>query len=184
MIRSRSILRNRACVLILVLLTTLAGACSSPQEASIDARAELLARPSSEQAVERYQQMQRRIQSEVEAVIGPRDWVVVGERVDDVCGFGRFGEQKDARSVSLPRSQFAGGITDTQWPRVSAGINSVLREYGFSSEGLVVLDRNGTREINAAEPATGATFTFGSKVNTLVRISTGCHLPQASKAGQ
>lgn len=145
---------------------------------SVDRRTELDARPSLEQAVSYYGEMQTQLRDRLSAEVGLLDWEVSDPPGGAGCGedFAGMGGQTATTELWLVRQD----IPDDDWPRAVQITTDILARYGFGTPAPVV-DSPGDHEI-AAYDRFGAYFVFGTKVATVMRVSTGCHLPDGARA--
>ncbi|APU18937.1 LppA family lipoprotein [Actinoalloteichus sp. GBA129-24] len=164
----------------LIVAPLLAGCGGSTREEDTvnDDRAVLLGRPSIEQITERYEEMQERITTRLSEELGPWEWVNDQNMTRSGCAeFPHVGGE----SRSLDRRHFLGSLPDAQWPQAVAIVTEISGEYDFG-EPEVIVDRVGDHEIVGHDPF-GARYTFGTAANTLLSVSTGCHLPQETGGG-
>ena len=66
-------------------------------------------------------------------------------------------------------------MPDDKWVRVAEIAQDVARKYEFETPLRVIVDQPGNHEITAAD-ALGADLIFGTKLNTVLQVRTGCHL--------
>ena len=166
-----------AIALAAALTTALATGCTTEgpamdPAAQPDPAAQLAARPSSQQIVTRYEQMEQRIRDRLDAEIGPFVWEVKRNGEQGGCGanFPNLG----GVTTYLPSWGFDGNIADADWPRAKQIVTQIIAEYGFTSPTLQI-DKPGQHETSAADLALGAQFDLGTKVNTTMQTTTGCH---------
>ncbi|MPZ67798.1 MAG: hypothetical protein GEU83_20710 [Pseudonocardiaceae bacterium] len=73
-----------------------------------------------------------------------------------------------------------GNLPDARWPQALAIVTEVTGRYGFAPPEIIV-DRPNEHTI-VGTGQYGATYDFGTAVNTVLGVSTGCHRnPQASQ---
>lgn len=139
-----------------------------------DQRAALRQRPDIEQISTRYEQMQTRLRDRLSTEFPGLIW----ERDDDGarrgCGF-EFPDVPEGESRSLARWTGPGGLPDEQWDHAVAIVQAVTGRYGFGIPEVIV-NRPGNHEMVVPDPY-GGTLTFGTAVNAILRMRTGCHLP-------
>jgi hypothetical protein len=155
----------------IALVAALATGCTEEGPA-MDPAAELAARPSSQEIVTRYEQMELRIRDQLDAELGPFAWEVKRNGEQGGCGanFPNLG----GVTTYLPSWGFDGNIADGDWPRAKQIVTGIIAEYGFTSPTLQI-DKPGQHETSAADLALGAQFDLGTKVNTTMQTTTGCH---------
>lgn len=157
----------------LVLLALLAG-CSSTAGTASDPATELAARPSAQEIIARYEDMQQRIRDRLDAELGPRGWERRSAGTRAGCD-GEFANTDGAR-VWMPRWGFRGGVADRDWVRVEQITDEITAEFGFTSP-LLQVDEPGRHETGAADPALGAQFLLSARGDTTLAVITGCHRP-------
>ena len=144
----------------------------------MDPKAVLAARPTSAQAVARYEQMQQRMRTRLDAELGPFRWrqVIAGE--DGGCG-AAFPPELGGVVVYLPSWGFDANIPDDQWPRAKEIVTAIAAEYGFTTPTLQV-DEPGRHTSTGADTLLGAQYDFGTQAATSLQVTTGCHLATKS----
>ncbi len=168
-----------AALLALTACTTSAPVSSAPEK-PVDQRAVVLARPSLEQALSRYQEMQHRIQTELDAALGPHRWEQIDPGSENGCGR-LFHDVRDGETRIMPLIGFRGGIPDPQWPAAEKIVTAAFADYGFTTAGQLRIDKPGRHELFAHDPSLDADFSFGAVLNTSFQTRTGCHLPAAKR---
>jgi predicted LppA-like lipoprotein len=135
-------------------------------------RSLLQQRPSIEEISERYEQMQQRLLDRLDAEVGPLSWAVS----DPVsrAGCTEFPDIFDAESWVLQSWRAPGNLPDARWPQAVAVVEEITREYGFG-EPEIIVNRSGDHEITGNDQY-GAVYQFGTAANTVLMITTGCHL--------
>jgi hypothetical protein len=180
-----------SCLITAACMALALSACGpdSPPETSVDQKTEqfneLMKRPDIDQAVARYEEMYAKVRDQLSAVVPTLKW----ERTDELSSSGCAREfaavdagarQFDAVERGLPNWTAAGRIPDTQWtPTLSAVVN-IARTYGFDSGPVVVKDQPADHYVTSRDPY-GAEITFGTAVNTILTVRTGCHLTAEAK---
>lgn len=139
-----------------------------------DPMAELSARPTLEQALARYEQMQQRIFDTLSAELGPFVWQRISDGIGAGCGED-FPPGSPGQTKSLPLWGFEANIPDERWPRAVRLIADISDDYGFSPP-TVLADRPGQHDIFASD-GYGGNYQFGTEVNTSWQVATGCHRP-------
>lgn len=143
-----------------------------------DKLATLAQRPTIEEMSTTYQQMQARLRDRLSAEVGPLRWVndqnAGAAGCADLPGVG-------GRSLTLDRWTSEGNLPDAQWDRAVRIVAEVTGDYGFGAPEPIV-DRPGDHEIIATDPYGGG-YQFGTARNTVLMVSTGCHLPADAHPG-
>jgi hypothetical protein len=174
--------RTRAVALVVAaLLTTTAvlattacngGPLGGPPMKTYD---EIAGRPRLEEIAARYEDMQQRVRDALDAELGPLGWYQVREGSGSTCGHDvppEFG----GRSRFLAPWGFDAPFPTDRWPRIQQIVIDITGQYGFATAGLA-LDQPDYKIMGGVDPALGASYELSSKVNTTLRVSTGCHLP-------
>jgi hypothetical protein len=163
-------------VLLAVLTVLLCAACStpepSPREKTMDARAELAARPTLEEMTARYDEMLQRIRDRLDTELGPFTWYEADPRSWGTCG-GDFSDL-EGHTTSPPLWAFDSNIPDDQWPRAQRIVADITAEYGFATGGLQI-NTSGRHLTHGFDTALGAHYRFGTHVATTLGVSSGCH---------
>lgn len=141
-------------------------------------RAELLRRPSIEEASARYLEMNSRVQEEINKSFPGMLWEKKQETVRAGCAdFDAFADTAEGWSLEIWMAK--GNLPDADWPRAEKIFADVTADYGFGPPKPIV-NRPADHEVTVFDPY-GATYSFGTAANTLLSGNTGCHLPQAEK---
>jgi hypothetical protein len=137
-----------------------------------DKLAVLAQRPTIEEMSATYARMQTRLRDRLATELGLAQWVNDGKRSGAGCaGFPGTGGQ----SLTLDSWTAPGNLPDAQWARAVRIVAEVTGGYGFGAPRTVV-DRPGDHQITATDPYGGG-YQFGTAANTVLLVSTGCHLP-------
>ncbi|PRX47756.1 putative LppA-like lipoprotein [Prauserella shujinwangii] len=137
--------------------------------------AELLRRPDIERVQADYLAMVERIQSGLVREIGIEPFPDDGD--EPVSGSACPGEFSAVPEAEVRRYRFGASptpIDDDTWPRALRLVGDLAAERGFDRQDVVV-DRPGDHEV-AFRDRYGAELIFGTAENTVVSLSTGCHL--------
>lgn len=142
-----------------------------------DPRSLLHQRPSIEEISERYEQMQQRLLDRLNTEVGPLSWAMS----DPVsrAGCTEFPDVFDAESRVLESWRAPGNLPDDQWPLAVEIVQEITVEYGFG-EPEIIVNRSGDHEIIGNDQY-GAVYQFGTAADTVLMITTGCHLLAAAK---
>jgi hypothetical protein len=140
-----------------------------------DKLATLAQRPTIEAIKATYETMQARLRDRLSAEVGLLRWVndenFSGAGCADFPGVG-------GQSRILDSWTSKGNLPDAQWDRAVRIVTEVTGEYGFGAPRAVV-NRPSDHEITATDPY-GGHYLFGTAANTVLQVSTGCHLPAAA----
>ncbi|MGH3884981.1 MAG: LppA family lipoprotein [Pseudonocardiaceae bacterium] len=158
-----------------VVLTVLVAGCGvagSERDNVEDKLATLAQRPTIEDIRMTYEGMQARLRDRLSAEVGPLQWVddqnLSGAGCADFPGVG-------GESRTLDSWTSKGNLPDAQWDRAVRIVAEVTGEYGFGAP-RVVVNRPSDHEITATDRY-GGHYLFGTAANTVLMVSTGCHLP-------
>ncbi|MGH3929352.1 MAG: LppA family lipoprotein [Pseudonocardiaceae bacterium] len=169
-------MRRLTAVLVLAVVTAGCGFAGLETDNMDENFATLAQRPTIEDIRATYEQMQSQLRDRLSAEVGPMQWV----NRENFSGAG-CGDDVDGQSLTLDGWKSDGNLPDTQWDRAVRIVAEVTGDYGFGSP-QVVVDRPGDHEITATDPF-GAKYLFGTAVNTVLLVSTGCHLPADAHPG-
>ncbi|MGH3914682.1 MAG: LppA family lipoprotein [Pseudonocardiaceae bacterium] len=159
----------------MVVLAVLLGGCGIIGGESVeDQRATLQQRPDIEQISARYEQMQAEVRDRLSAELGGLAWVNDDNESRGGCGF-EFPDVREGVSRSLDRWTALGGFPDDRWDQAVVIVQEITGRYGFSTPEVIV-NRPGNHKMVIPDPY-GGTLDFGTAVNTILSMNTGCHLP-------
>ncbi|MGI8306864.1 LppA family lipoprotein [Saccharopolyspora hattusasensis] len=141
-------------------------------------RAELLRRPSIEEASARYLDMLGRMRDALAAEFPWIQWVQ-GQKLGRAgcADFPAYGSEGESQTLGVWTA--SGNLPDAQWPRAQQIVEDVARGYGFGPVRAIV-SRPSDHEVVALDEYR-ATYKIGTAKNTVLSGGTGCHLPQAVK---
>ncbi|MGH3913675.1 MAG: LppA family lipoprotein [Pseudonocardiaceae bacterium] len=140
--------------------------------------ATLAQRPTIEDIRVTYEDMQARLRDRLSVEVGPLRWVNDQNFGGAGCAdFPNVGGQ----SLTLDRWTSEGNLPDTRWDDAVRIVAEVTGEYGFGTP-QVVVDRPSDHEITATDRY-GGHYLFGTAANTVLLVSTGCHLPADAHPG-
>jgi hypothetical protein len=137
---------------------------------------ELLARPDIEQVVAKYREMEEQIVDELTDKIAGLSFY----RVDSTASFRGCGmeysgiDRWTAQKQGLGTNKSDGNLPDEQWPQALKIVTDIAAQYGFGKPKFFQ-DEPGMHHVVLSDPY-GAGLRFSTAVNTLVAITTGCHL--------
>lgn len=166
--------RRRLPVALVVLAVLLSGCGIIGGESVEDQRATLRQRPDIEQISARYEQMQTEMRDRLSTEIGGLTWVKYDEEMRGGCGF-EFPDVREGKSRSLAGWSALGRLPDDRWDQAVAIVQEITGRYGFGTPEIIV-NRPGDHYLVVADPY-GGTLDFGTAVNTILSMHTGCHLP-------
>ncbi|MGH3909156.1 MAG: LppA family lipoprotein [Pseudonocardiaceae bacterium] len=138
-----------------------------------DKLATLAQRPTIEDIRATYEQMQPRLRDRLSAEVGPMHWV----NRENFSGAGGV----DGQVLTLDSWLSRGNLPDSRWDDAVRIVAEVTGEYGFGPP-QVVVNRPSDHEITGFDPY-GAKYLFGTAANTVLMVSTGCHLPANAHPG-
>lgn len=141
------------------------------------ANAELMARPSSEEIVARYEAMQAEVRAAVTAAIPTVVWTP--GRDAGSAGCARPLDRTDGEVHFLHGWDAVGGIADADWPRAVAVTAAITAKYGFFA-GQNLVNRPRDHEVTFSDPW-GGHFELGTGVNAIISLTTACHLPNSKR---
>ena len=172
-------MRNALLIAAVGVLLAACGAPPAPTDEGPmeDPKASLQQRPSIEEMSARYGQMQQRLRDRLAAEVGATSWEVSAPVSRAGCT--EHPDVHEAESWVLDSWKSAGNLPDADWTRAVTIVGDVTGEYGFGAPETIV-DRPGDHEITAKD-SYGAVYQFGTASNTMLMVSTGCHLLQAAK---
>lgn len=167
---------------LFVLCGLLATACASGPEPSdggnmTDPLSVLQQRPSMAEVTARYEEMQQKLRDRLSAGLGlATPWVDEGNTGQAACQGEEFSNVSGAEEHSLRTWLYRGNIPDDQWAQAQQIAVDVTKEYDFK-ELEVVVNRPGDHKVEMRD-GFGAQLQFGTAVNTIMSLRTGCHLVQ------
>jgi predicted LppA-like lipoprotein len=162
---------------VIVVVVALLSACAENKGKALASQfTELMGRPDIEAAAQRYEEMQTKITETLTAESIASDW-----RQDEGSSSVRgclpaFPEVDSAANEvrALKMWSSPGNLADEKWDRAVALVNEVARGYGFGDV-RVVVNRPSDHEVSIRD-GYGAEILFGTAKNTILGVTTGCHL--------
>ncbi|MBE1467682.1 LppA family lipoprotein [Kibdelosporangium phytohabitans] len=146
--------------------------------------AELQKRPDIDSAVQRYGEVLTKIRDRLAASNFATGWREAKDRASSrgcTSGFsGAWSEIDDETGEirTLPTWISSGNLPDEKWDSAVSAIVETVRDHGFDGPG-VVANRPGDHEVIFRD-GYGAQITFGTLTNTVLSLTTGCHLTVAA----
>ncbi|MCP3797771.1 LppA family lipoprotein [Allokutzneria sp. A3M-2-11 16] len=133
---------------------------------------ELTQRPDIDAMTTRYEKMQTELRNRLSTELGPLHW----KEQDPMsrAGCSGYSEIRGVESRTLALWVHFGNIPDKNWDRAVAIATEVTGAYGFGPPATRA-NSPGQHDVIAMD-AYGASYTFGTYVNTTLMLHTGCHL--------
>jgi hypothetical protein len=142
--------------------------------------AELLRRPAIDEAVARYEEARKTLQTKLTNELGISGWVDKKDGRQSGCANEFPGvDSRDAVRTFLSFIAAPKGISAEQWADAKRIAADVGTGYGFTKPGLQT-NKPPTFEFELRDQY-GATLTLSSGTTTVISIETGCHLTAEAK---
>lgn len=180
--RARSgCLTGKAGPAALVAMALILAGCANPTEKDEVDDMVGASRPTMEQVLAQYEQMQADMFAALGSELGPKRW---GRAPNDDIGPVRSscGTEIDGEVVNLVIQSFDGTYDPDDWHRAADIVRDVGERHGFTDTGTVV-DRPDDIEIYGGDE-NGGRYVFGMAVNTILTITTGCHRWESTPAAE
>lgn len=172
---------TRSGAVALILAAVLGGCGNNPGGGSVREQNQALQqRPDIEQITTTYEQMRDEIRQRLSDQVGPLGWVNRDSEDTRGCGFD-FQDVKGATSRSLETWVSKGNLPDAQWDEAVHIVAEITTRYGFAQP-RVIVNRLSDHQIRISDPY-GGELIFGTAVNTILALNTGCHLSPATQPG-
>ncbi|MPY99726.1 MAG: hypothetical protein GEU97_17370 [Actinophytocola sp.] len=158
-------------------VTLVVGGCdTSPSEDDVNEKFhELMQRSDIETVQDDYLALLDRIRTRLVNDLGITPFIPDKEEPISASGCpGDFSAVLEGNVRRYTSGHSPGNIPDTEWPRAVDLVTDITSNHGFS-EPKTVVDRKGDHEI-AIYDRYGAELIFGTAKNTILSLSTGCHL--------
>jgi hypothetical protein len=157
---------------VLVLALTATGGCGTEEERpGMTSNGEAAAM---ETVLEDYTAMRRDMVAALDEELGPKPWDVSSTNPKPVRSGCRSGEDPDGERVAMASWSFRGTYDAADWKRSAQVVQRVGREHGFTRTGTTVEAPDDLQVFG--EDARGGRYVYGLSVNTVLGISTGCHV--------
>lgn len=143
---------------------------------SQDQYAELMRRPSIEEMITRYEQLREKIRGELSRKFGLAGWapqVGSASRTECVREYPQV-RSGDAEKRHLDTWFSPTAIAPADWERAKSIVSASAGGQGFTTTKLVI-DRPDDLQLDLAD-SYGAELSFGAAKNTIIALTTGCHL--------
>jgi hypothetical protein len=127
-----------------------------------------------ETVLDDYTAMRGEMIAALDEELGPRPWGVSSNNPKAVRSGCRSGEDPDGERVAMESYSFRGTYDPADWKRSAAVVQRVGREHGFDRTGTTV-DAPDDLQV-FGEDARGGRYVYGLAANTVLGISTGCHV--------
>lgn len=137
-------------------------------------------RPDIEQITTTYEQMRAEIRQRLSDQVGPLSWIDRDSEDTRGCGFD-FQDVEGTTSRSLTRWTSEGNLPDARWDQAVRIVADITTRYGFAQP-RVIVNRPGDHQIRISDPY-GGELVFGTAVNTILALNTGCHLTPDTHPG-
>ncbi len=121
-----------------------------------------------------YRTMRTEMVAALDDELGARDWGVSANNPTAVRAGCRAGEAEDGERVALESFSFRGTYDSADWRRSAQIVEKVGRAHGFTTTGTVV-DADDDLQV-FGEDDRGGRYVYGLSSNTVLGISTGCHV--------
>ncbi|MGQ0774614.1 MAG: LppA family lipoprotein [Pseudonocardiales bacterium] len=165
-----------------VILAAVLGGCgNNPGGGSVREQHQTLhQRPDIEQITTTYEQMRDEIRQHLSDHVGPLHWINRESESTRGCGFD-FPDVEGTTSRSLTRWTSEGNLPDARWDHAVRIVADITARYGFAQP-RVIVDRPSDHQIRISDPY-GGELIFGTAVNTILALNTGCHLTPETHPG-
>lgn len=153
----------------------LGGCQSSPSEDDMNKMfQQLMQRPDIETVQSNYLALLERIRTRLVDDLGIQPFMPDKEPVSGAACPGAMSAVDEAQVRFYPSAYSRGTISEADWPRAVEIVTDITSKHGFGKPKTVV-DRNADHEV-AFYDTYGAELIFGTAKNTIVGLTTGCHL--------
>jgi hypothetical protein len=155
----------------LLMTSLLLGACGEDEDSTMKQTTD---RPSMETIIDDYTQMRTEMLAAVDEVVGGRAWQTGTTDRLSTSACKDSGPDGEGQEATLPSAKSKGSLTGVDRAALSEAVWKVGRAHGFDKTGTTV-DRTDDLEI-FGEDEFGGRYVFGTAVNTVLGIRTGCHV--------
>jgi hypothetical protein len=165
-------------IIALLAMTTGCNSAAKEKEKMSEAFTELMKRPDLTQVQADYQSMFETIRVRLVAEVGVARWVPDSEPISGSgCG-GDLSHLDDAETRSIDAGTSPGNLPDAKWDQAVAIVTEVAGKRGFGAP-KVIVSRPNDHEVSFRDQYNGELL-FGTGGNTILAVSTGCHLTQTA----
>lgn len=144
--------------------------------------ASLMARPDIDQATARYEQLRTEIKQALTAAIPE---LTAWRQYDNLggagCGDDYPGIDFDGETRTLAGDTVSGNLPDDKYEQALVVIGRVAQQYGFNPAPQRLHDAPGSHDAMFHNVTDDGGISFGTAVNTAMRLYIGCHLTAAAK---
>lgn len=135
---------------------------------------ELMQRPDIESMQSEYLALLEKIRGRLVSDVGIEPFIPDDEGIGGSGCPGDMSQVREAEVRYMRSGRSPGNISDADWPRAKELVAGLAREQGLDTV-KVVVDRKGDHEV-AIYDDYGAELIFGTAKNTILSLTTGCHL--------
>jgi hypothetical protein len=149
--------------------------------ANQDQYAELMRRPSIEEMIIRYDALREQLRSDLTKQLGLGSWAKQSgsaSRTECVREYAQV-RPGDAEKRHLDTWFSPTAIAPADWEKAKSIVSQVAGAQGFTKTKLVI-DRPDDLQLDLAD-SFGAELSFGSVKNTIIALTTGCHMAVEAK---
>ncbi|WIX98646.1 LppA family lipoprotein [Amycolatopsis mongoliensis] len=141
-----------------------------------DQYAELMRRPSIEEMISRYETLREQLRSDLTQQLGVVSWAKQDgspSRTECVREYPQV-RPGDAEKRHLDTWFSPTAIAPADWEKAKSIVSQAAGAQGFTKTKLVI-DRSDDLQLDLAD-SFGAELSFGSTKNTIIALTTGCHM--------
>jgi hypothetical protein len=164
-------------VMAVIALLAMTAGCSSAakeKEEMSDVFTELMKRPNLTQVQADYQSMFETIRERLVAEVGVAQWVPHHDPISGSACPGDLSHLDGAGTLSMDAGTSPGNLPDAKWDQAVAIVSEVAGKLGFGAP-KVIISGPSDHEVSFRDPYNGQLL-FGTGGNTVLAVSTGCHL--------
>lgn len=137
---------------------------------------ELMKKPTIDEAVQRYTEMQDRILRALSAAIPSlRKWKEIEEGTGSGC------LDNEAKTTDLGRYVAYQKVPEEEWSNVVDTVRRIAVDYGFNDQPQVLRDKPGAHFEVLHNINDDSSITFGTEKNSILGVDVGCHLTAEAK---
>jgi hypothetical protein len=145
----------------------------------------LMQRPDVDQAAQQYQQLDTDLRQALSGAIPAlASWQAGSEGSQASCAGDYPGIDFDGQTRSLPSHVVPGTLPDADYEKALNTIGLVAQKYGFTPQPQRLHDAPGSHDAMFHNVHDDGEISFGTALNTSLRVELGCHLTlEAKKRG-